>query len=308
MTSPPLPAPGLRNWLLICSLGVIWGSAFMCMSIVLQAYSPLTVAALRVVLAAFVMVTLGWAVGQPVTAILRAGFRGVVFVGTIGLVTVTLPFLLLTWGLQHVPSAFAGVAMGAVPLMILPLAYIFSPEEGIGPRRILGVAIGFLGLALLVGPGALEQTSQMTRYGQMACIGAAMCYGIGSIVTRRAPPVPPLAFAAGSMCFGAVLMVPAMLIVDGVPTWVGGFEGWTLLYMAAIPTGIASAIRVSVVQSAGSVFMSLTSYQVPIWAVIFGVVLLGENLPSQIWMAVALILAGMAISQSRALIDLFRSA
>ena len=104
------------------------------------------------------------------------------------------------------------------------------------------------------------------------------------------------------------MMVPAMLIVDGVPTWVGGFEGWTLLYMAAIPTGIASAIRVSVVQSAGSVFMSLTSYQVPIWAVIFGVVLLGENLPSQIWMAMALILAGIAISQSRALIDLFRSA
>lgn len=212
-------------------------------------------------------------------------------------------FALLSWGLTQVPSAFAGVAMGAVPLLVLPLVAVFSPEEGIGPRRIIGVALGFVGLAILVGPGAL---SDGTLAGRLACIGAAGCYAMGSVVTRRAPAMPPLAFAAGGLSLGALVLVPLAFLLDGPPSLDQPIAGWALLYVALFPTGIAAIIRVRVITTAGSLFMSLTSYLVPVWAVLFGATIMGEDLPPQLLWALALILCGIGISQSRALLQQLR--
>ena len=302
-TVPTPENPGAFNWFLICFLGVIWGSAFMSISVALQEYPPFTLAALRVFFGAIVLCIMGVIMGQPITRIHQtAGLPGWGYSAIIGFITVTAPFLLLCWGIQYVPSAFAGVAMGAIPLIILPLAYIFSPDEGIGPRRIIGVVLGFAGLALLLGKGALETTSAQTFWGQLACLAAAACYAVGSIITRRAPRIPPVAFASGTLAVGAAMLIPFAIIAEGMPRLSWSFETLTVFYLAALPTGLAAAIRVIVVQSAGSVFMSLTSYQVPIWSAVFGIVLLGEALSAQLFIALALILLGIGISQWRSLV------
>ncbi|MEM6303576.1 MAG: DMT family transporter, partial [Pseudomonadota bacterium] len=203
------------------------------------------------------------------------------------------------WGITHVPSAFAGITMGALPILLVPLVWWFSPDEGIGPRRIAGLCIGFVGLALLMGPGAVESTGPMTTWGRIACFAAACCYAVGSIVTRRAPPMPPVAFGAGTLVAGSALLVPIALIFEGwPPAWPLG-PMLAVLYAALLPTALAAVIRVRVITTAGSLFMSFVNYMVPVWAAIFGVVLLSEDLPPQLFTALGLILAGIAVAQSR---------
>lgn len=308
MTTPKAPspdAPGALNWALILLLGVIWGAAFMGMSIALDGYGPFSVAAWRTVIAALILVILGQAIGQGLGRI--TGRRAWGFIAVLGLLNVAAPFALLAWAIQHIPSAFAGVAMGAVPLLVLPLVALFSPEEGIGPRRIAGVALGFVGLVLLVGQGAFDGTGSPAELaGRIACLTAAACYAAGSVTTRRAPPMPPIAFAAATLCAGVVFLLPLALAVEGWPADLSLRPSLGLLYVAALPTALAFFIRVQVITTAGSLFMSLTSYMVPVWAVIFGITLMGEALPPQLFVALGLILGGIALSQSRALAALLR--
>ncbi|MBY4895259.1 DMT family transporter [Rhodobacteraceae bacterium N5(2021)] len=301
MTAPSPTSPGVANTLLILLLGVIWGTVFMSTTLALEGISLWWVAAGRLAIAAAFLLPLGALMGQGLGTLNSA--RAWVFSTVIGVGAYALPLTLLGWGLSYVPSAFAGVAMGAIPLMVLPLVAIFSREEGIGPRRIIGVCLGFVGLVLLVGPGALEDG---TLSGRVACIGAAACYAAGSVLTRRAPKIPPVAFAGATLLMGAIAMVPLAWIIDGPLQITETSAMWALLYTAIFPTALAAILRVRVITTAGSVFMSFTSYMIPVWAVLFGVTLMGEALPPQLFWALGLILAGIAISQSRTLLQQLR--
>ena len=122
---------------------------------------------------------------------------------------------------------------------------------------------------------------------------------------RRLPPVDPVGLAAVPLLIGSAVVFPAAVIVEGVPAMP---DGRTLLILAAlglIPTAGANLLRVLVIRSAGPVFMSLTNYQVPIWSVVFGILILGEPLHISLFVALALILAGVFISQWGALTRLF---
>lgn len=301
MSHAPSPQnPGLTNWLLIASLGIIWGAAFMLVSVSLEEFGPWTVAAGRTLLGGTVLWVLGAALGQGLNTIPSA--RGWTFAIAIGLGAIALPFALLSWGQQFIPSAFAGVAMGAVPLLVLPLVALFSPNEGIGPRRIIGIILGFIGLAILLGKEAISPSGDaLEGAGRIACLCAAACYACGSVTTRRAPKMPPLAFATACLLVAAVVLVPIAVITEGLPTAFPPRPTTALILAALLPTAAATVIRVRVITTAGSLFMSLTSYQVPIWSVLFGVLLLGEALPPQLFIALALILLGIAVSQSRAI-------
>ena len=303
MTAPSPQNPGLTNWLLITGLGVIWGAAFMAMALALEGFGYWTVAALRLGIGALALTLIGTAMGQgPGKITETAGRRGWLFAIGTGLQAYALPFALLTWGLQHVPSAFAGVTMGMLPLLVLPLVAIFSPEEGIGPRRIVGVSLGFVGLLVLFGPSAFEgDDSRLGLLGRLACFGAACCYAIGSVATRRAPNMPPLAFSSASLAAAALIVIPIALWMEGMPDAWPTRPTLAVLFAALFPTALAAAVRVRVITTAGTLFMTLTNYMVPVWAIIFGIVILDEALPPQLFVALALILTGIAISQNRAL-------
>ncbi|EBA03878.1 hypothetical protein RB2150_05243 [Rhodobacterales bacterium HTCC2150] len=303
-TSATPQNPGLFNWFLICLLGVIWGAAFMSVRISLESFGPWTTAALRVTIAASVLALIGRALDQGPSKISASAWPYVFITGTIA---VAGPLALLSWGQQYVISAFAGIAMGTVPLLTLPLVAIFSRDEGIGPRRIIGMIVGFIGLAVLIGPGALNSNGNpLEPFGQMACVLAACGYAIGSIVTRRAPRIPPLAFATGALLVATAILLPIAIWHEGLVNSWPRRSTIALMYVAIGPTALAAVIRVRVISTAGSMFMSLTSYMVPAWAALFGVFLMGETLTPNLIYALALILGGIAISQSRNFNKLFR--
>jgi drug/metabolite transporter (DMT)-like permease len=300
MSAPTPQNPGLLNWLLILGLGVVWGSAFMSVRLSLDGFAPWTVAATRVAIGGGALWLIAILMGQGLHLIRTA--QAWSYVVVLGVFSVALPFAMLSWGQQYAASAFAGVAMGAVPLLVLPLVYFFSPEEGIGPRRIIGIGLGFVGLLLLIGPDALAaEPSDLEIWGRIAFLGATLCYASGSVITRRAPKMPPIAFAAATLIVAAIVLVPIALIVEGWPKEMPAGPSAALIYAALFPTALAAVIRVRVITTAGSLFMSITSYMVPLWSVFFGLWILNEELPANLYIALTFILAGIAISQWRAL-------
>lgn len=292
MSAPaPVPAPSRSDWLSIFALGLIWGGTFLVISLALRGYGPVTVACARTTFGAVTVLALLRLTGRQLPR--DAGvWRSAV---PIGLLSTALPFFLLSWGQQSVPSAFAGLSMAAVPLFVLPLAHQYS-DEPLTRRRALGFALGFAGVLVLLGPEAFQGNG--TTLAQMACLAAALSYALSSILTRRCPPVDPVALAAATLIVGAVVLIPAMLLTEGMPGWAGTVPGFAIIFLGLVPTAFAALLRVTVIRSAGSGFMTLTNYQVPLWSMGFGVVFLSETLPATFFAALALILTGLAISQS----------
>lgn len=298
------PSPTASSWLMVALLGFVWGGTFMVMAIALEGYPPLTVACARTVLGALGLLILLPLTGQRIPRITPQLASSILW---IGLFSTAVPFALLSWGLSHVASAFAGVSMAAVPLFVLPLAHFFSDEKLI-PRRLVGVLVGFSGALVLIGPGLANLGQGSEPLAQLACLAAALCYAISSTATRRCPPIDPIVLSALALLVGAIPLVPLMLWIDGVPAWEGTRAGGAILFLGLIPTAAATLLRIHVIQTAGSVFMTLVNYQVPIWSMAFGAIVLSEELPLRFYIALIMVLIGLAISQWNSLRGLFRKA
>lgn len=290
MTQAPTPT----NWLSILVLGLIWGGTFMVVSIALEGYGPLTVACARTTLGAVTLLALMLVLRRPMP---RPSARLIGSIASIGALSTALPFFLLSWGQQYVPSAFAGLSMAAVPLFVLPLAHFLSDEQLDG-RKTAGVVLGFSGALVLIGPGLMNLGSgALAPVGQVACLTAALSYAVSSVMMRRCPPVDPIVLSAFALMVGSAILIPLMLTFEGVPDWQGARPGLAIVFLGLMPTALATLLRVQVIRSAGAVFMTLVNYLVPLWSTLFGALILAEDLPLRFFGALALTLGGMAISQ-----------
>nr|WP_321253610.1 DMT family transporter [uncultured Ruegeria sp.] len=286
-------SPNSRDWSGVVTLGLMWGGTFMVVAMALEGYGPITVATARTTLGALTLLLMMAATGRKIPTGNPALWWSIII---IGILSTALPFVLLSWGQQFVPSAFAGLSMAAIPLMVLPLAHFFS-DEPMNMRRLFGVTLGFTGALILIGPGLAHLGSGAEPMAQLACVGAALSYALASIFTRRCPPVDPVVLAALTLVVGAVLLLPIMLAYEGVPRWEGTRPGLAIIVLGLFPTALATLLRVSIIRSAGSVFLTLVNYQVPIWSMVFGAWILSEALPFRFYLALAMILTGLAISQ-----------
>lgn len=275
----------------------------MVQKLALDHVAPFWVAAGRISFAAFITVLIWQLRGRRMFTEGRADWGRLVFVS---IFSAAVPFMLLAWAQQFVASGFVGVSMAAVALIVLPLAHFLVPGERMTWRRLTGFCIGFAGVLVLIGPAAFVSSgSDLELAGRLACLGAASCYAISSIVMRRLPPIDPVGLSAATLVFGMLVVVPMALINHGWPP-LPPLEGLLLVaLLGLIPTAGANLLRVVVIRTAGPVFMSLTNYMVPLWSVSLGVMFLGEPLHASLFWAILLILGGVALSQYGALRRLF---
>jgi drug/metabolite transporter (DMT)-like permease len=143
----------------------------------------------------------------------------------------------------------------------------------------------------------LQIGTGMEPLGQIACICASISYAISSVMTRRCPPIDPITMAALLLTVGSITLIPVMLLIEGVPTLGDTRSTLAIIILGLVPTALAALIRVATIRSAGAVFMTLVNYQVPLWSMLFGVLVLNEVLPFRFFAALGLILIGLAISQ-----------
>jgi drug/metabolite transporter (DMT)-like permease len=302
---PQAPQITYKSWLMIAVLAFVWGGTFLVTEVALTGITPFWLAAARVGFAAAVMLFI-WAI-RGFALFAEPPDREIVFtLIAVGGLSGAIPFTLLAWGQQYVTSGFAGVSMASTALIVLPLAHFFVPGERLTPRRVFGFVVGFVGVVILIGGQAFETSGQsLETAGRLACIGGASCYATSSILMRRLPAIDPIGLASILLIIGSCLIIPTAFIVEGPPPLPAPNILLVLAFLGLVPTAMANFMRVLVVRSAGPVFMSLVNYQVPVWSVVLGALILSEPLPAALLYAMVLILAGLGISQYGALRRMF---
>lgn len=284
-----------RSWAMVATLGLVWGGTFLFIEVALRGITPFWLAAARISFAALLTLSIWRFLGGKLFLTQDRPWAALAFVSAF---STAVPFMLLSWGQQYVTSGFAGVSMAAVALMVLPLAHVMVPGEQMTARRALGFVIGFVGVCILIGGQAFTSSGVANEgWGRLACLGAACCYALSSVVMRRLPPIDAIGLSAIPLLIGACIVVPTAWVFEGPPPLPDRQTLFVLAILGLIPTAAANLLRVLVIRSAGPVFMSLTNYQVPLWSVILGAVFLSEPLPPSLLLALGMILSGVALSQ-----------
>jgi len=301
MTQPPEITA--KSWLMVATLGLVWGGTFMVQELALNHVAPFWVSGGRIGFAALITVAIWQLRGGRIFTTSEADWPRLAIVS---LASAALPFMALAWGQQYVTSGFTGVTMAAVALVVLPMAHFMVPGERMTLRRTLGFVIGFVGVVVLIGPGAFSTSGAQNELGgRLACLFAAACYAVSSVLIRRLPPIDPFGLAAMTLIFGTLAVLPIAFAAHGVPPVPAPAGLFYLVVLGLIPTTAANLLRIVVIRSAGPVFMSLTNYMVPLWSVLLGGLVLGEAFPPTLFWAMGLILTGVALSQYGALRRLF---
>jgi drug/metabolite transporter (DMT)-like permease len=289
-------AHALHHWLLLGILVSIWGCAFLLIKTSLESLPPQAIVFSRLLVGFLVLV--------PLLAALRPSLpltrQFAVLVLVMALTGNVVPFLLIAWGQEVVPSASTGILMAVMPLTIIVLAHIFVVEEPLNARKLTGFGLGFVGIVVLMGPGALKALAgdMRTLTHELAILGGAILYAANVIITRRLPSVHPLAVSGAVMFVGLCLATPT-----GLPATVSALDAASLRSLVAVlllgmfPTGLATVLYYELIRRAGASFYAITNYLVPVMATVVGATLGRERLGLNVFIALALILLGIAVSR-----------
>lgn len=263
------------EWFLLIVLALVWGGAFFFSEVALEELRPFTIVFARVSLAALALWIVVLGMGLPLPR--DAGIWGAFFL--MGAINNVLPFSLIVWGQTAITGGLASILNASTPVFTVLLAHFFTRDERLTAGRLAGVLLGLAGVAVMIGPEALAGLGGSVA-GQLAVIGAAICYGCAGVFGRRFAGQPPLVTAAGQVTASSCLMLPLVLLIDqpwalalpGAATW------GALLGMALLGTALAYIIYFRILASAGATNILLVTLLVPVSAVLLGMAFLGERL------------------------------
>jgi drug/metabolite transporter (DMT)-like permease len=294
------------EWAILIALALIWGAAFFCIKVAVTHVEPFTYVWLRLSIAAAALwLWLRWKgdrLGLP------APVWGAILV--LALLNNAIPFLLFGWGQRHIASGLASILNATTPIWGVVVAHLLTSDERITPAKLVGVLIGFAGVANMIGPDLLGQGSGMLP--QLACLAAALSYALAGVWARRFKRlgVPPIKVAAGQLVAGAFVMTPVALAVD--QPWLHSFPplvAWeAIAALALICTSFAYVLYFRLIDSAGATNALLVTLLVPPTAILMGTLFLGEHLSAGQFGGLAFIALGLAVIDGRIFAGLKRRA
>jgi drug/metabolite transporter (DMT)-like permease len=274
---------------MLAALALIWGSSFMFIKIAVRELDPATLVLGRLGVAALVLFGVVLAAGGRYDV--RAGLRRHwPALAVVGLLNTAVPFWLLSWGETRIDSGLASIIQASVPIFNALLAFGFFHEQRVTGPRLLGVAIGFVGVALLV--GAQPQGKVL---GAFAVVGMATCYAAGGLLTRRLlAGVRPQLVAFGTTSIAAVAMTPAGIVF--APADVPGWKTIaSILVLGVVATAGAYLLFFTIIAGAGAAYASFVTYLVPPIALAYGAIFLDERFGLAAFAGLALILGGVGL-------------
>jgi len=290
--------PTPRHWLLLGYLVITWGFAFYLIALALTGFEPVTVVWGRLTLGACVMLMLlAWRGGQLPRSWLW--WRRLLTLSITGNV---LPFTLIAWAEQSVPSGEVGLLMALMPIMIMLMGHYFLEHEPLTGLRIMGVVVGFAGVAILFSAQLSASGTADERHlsGQIAAVLATVCYAVNGIYAKRMGAFDAVSISAGSLLVGSLLLLTPALLLQDWHVAAQQPKAWLAAgILGFFATGVATWVYFTVVSEVGPGFLSLINYLIPALAFLVGVVALGEPAGWPQWSALALIIAGVWLIQPR---------
>jgi len=285
-----------RAWAEMLVLALIWGGSFLSIRIALDEISPLMSVAHRVTWAMLVLWVVVAVMRIPLPRNPRIWFAFVVM----GLLNNVIPFVLMAWGQLHIESGLTSILNAFTAVVGVVMAALFFSDERLTPRKIIGVVLGFFGVAVAIG---LEnfQNFDLRSLAQLAVIGGTVAYAVAGVWARKnLVGMPPQLAAAGMLTGATVIMLPLVYFVEGLPTF--DLKPRTLVaigYYAVIATAAAYLLYYRVLAMAGSGNLMLVTLLVAPIAITLGAVVLGEKLSANAFVGLVILAVGLIILDGR---------
>jgi len=291
-----------RDIVELVALAALWGAAFLFMRVAAPAFGPFALVFLRVAGASLLLVPLLAARGE--LGALRRNWRPIAIVG---LTNSALPFLCFAYAALSINAGLSAIFNSATPLFAAIVAWLWLGDR-MTPLRLLGLAIGFAGV-LWIGWDKADFRPGGSAWAIVACLVATLCYSISPSLTKRhLGGVPPLAVAAGSQVAATVFVaVPALL---AWPSVAPSSNAWLMAALLALfGTGLAYILYFRLIANAGPANAVAVTYLIPIFAVLWGGVFLGEELTVPLALGCLVIFIGTALATGTLapLVDRWRS-
>ncbi len=283
-----------RYWPLIVALASVWGASYLFIKVGVEGgLSPGALMAARaliafVVLFGYLAATLGAATA---VARIREAWKPAL---VLGLLNAALPFWLVAWGEKHIDSGQAGIAQATVPIFSLLVGLRFLPHERIGFTRIAGVCLGLVGVAFVA--GGSPDGGAWAIAGALAVVLASVFYASAGIYgqLRLKGTISGPVLATGSMLAGGLLLLPLAIAEPPTSMPTAGAIG-SLLLLALAGTALAQLILFRVIALFGARRLSLVTYLMPGFALVYGALILDERVSAGSLIGLGLILAGVAL-------------
>lgn len=289
------PRMTLIDWIALLTLSVLWGGSFFFGKVAVAEIPPLTLVLARVGLAALALLVVLLTRG---IALPRDFDRWRDFIG-MGVLNNLIPFGLIFYGQIEIGAGLAAVINGMSPFWSALIARGLRVES-LPPAKMIGVLVGFAGLAVMIGPAALAGLDA-SLIAQLAVVGATISYGCAAVFGRRFRGQPPMVTATGQLTGSTLLILPLALLVD---------TPWTLPAPSAMAIGATVALALlstawayilffRILASAGATNVLLVTLLVPVSAMLLGVAFLGEVITSREIAGMAAIAIGIALIDGR---------
>jgi drug/metabolite transporter (DMT)-like permease len=287
-------------WPSLLLLAGIWGGSYLFIKVAVEDIPPAAMTEIRVLvagilLAGYLALRMG---AQRSVHELRAAWKPCLVLGTIN---AALPMTLVAWGETRIDSNIAAIAQASVPIFVVLLSLRFLPHEPLGPSRIAGLAVGLVGVALIT--GVHPEGGAWAAVGTLAVVLSSVSYASGGVYGQlqvRGTPGPVL--AAGSMLAAAVVLLP-FAVADPPVAAPGATAVAGLAALILLPTVLGQLLLFRMLRLFGSRRMSLVTYLMPGFALVYGALLLDEPITAAALGGLALILGGVALASGQRILS-----
>ena len=293
---------GTREWLMLIVLSVLWGGSFFFVGVAVSELPPFTIVTLRVGLAAITLWAIALMMGLRPPKSIKIWLTFIVM----GLLNNVIPFSLIVWGQTHIASGLASVLNATTPLFGVVVVGLLLADERATPMKLIGVAIGFLGVVMMIGIPNFDVAEQGSTLAQMAILVAALSYAFAGVYGRRfkGMTLSPVIIAAGQVTGSSLVLAPTALYIDGplalfgpsapsVSTWA------SILTLAVFSTALAYVLYFKILASSGATNILLVTLLVPVSAILLGSLFLNETLEWIHFVGIGLIAVGLSAIDGR---------
>lgn len=298
---PAAPKAETSDWALLGLLALLWGSSFGLLKVAGETIPPMTAIFGRVFPAGLLLWAVAAARGRSLPGWRRAEDRRLWAIFTLmGVIGNAAPFALILSAERTVSSGTAGILIAFMPLATLLLAGLTLRDERLTSARLGGFALGFAGVATLIGPAAFANLGGRESLAQGAVLLAALLYAANAVFTRTVDIGDRWTAAAGINLSGGLAIGLAALLAER--PWTIAPSAQSLLAVVIMALGasaLATVLFLKIVKSAGPGFISYVNYLIPLVTAVAGAIFFGERLGPPALLAMALILSGLALSRRK---------
>ncbi len=283
--------PTIVDLFLLALLALMWASSFLAIKVIVPDTGPLWLATIRVSIAFIALLPLammkGWIWPQNINE-----WR---LVSIVMLLNVVIPFFLISWAEQQIDAGVTSLLMGVGPFMALLGSHFTTHDDKLSRQKLTGAILGFTGIIVLVGWGAVQDLGNNLS-GQAAAILGAACYVTSGLLIRKLGRFPADRLSALVIGMASITLVIITSLIDGLPTHNFSNESWILLlYLGLFPTALGYILRYHLIKKVGLSTFSSSLNLIPVFGVLLSALLLGETLSANLMISLILIVTGLYI-------------